>query len=178
MEYSDTVKARMVRRMVGPNAVTATALAAETGIAQPTLSRWLRSAASIQAVDPKQPPPSPSNPSSVPEKRPQDWTALERAQAVLEASKLSDVERGEFLRRHGLHQEHLDQWRRALEEALTAPKRGRARSSESKRVKELERELARKDKALAEAAALLVLKKKLAALWGDEDDDTNDRSEK
>ena len=46
------------------------------------------------------------------------------------------------------------------------------------RIKELERELRRKDKALAETAALLVLKKKVQAIWGDEDDDTEPKSGK
>ena len=51
-------------------------------------------------------------------------------------------------------------------------------SPEAKRIRELEKELLRKDKALAEAAALIVLKKKAQAIWGDEDDDTNPRSGK
>jgi len=51
-----------------------------------------------------------------------------------------------------------------------------ARSAERKRILELERELRRKDKALAEAAALLILEKKLQAIWGDGDDDTDTRS--
>jgi transposase-like protein len=45
MEYSELVRARSVRKMLGPGAVTATALSRETGIPQPTLSRWLREAA-------------------------------------------------------------------------------------------------------------------------------------
>ena len=43
-------------------------------------------------------------------------------------------------------------------------------------MRELEKQLRRKDRALAEAAALLVLQKKIQALWGDEDDDTEPRS--
>ena len=124
MEYAESVRARMVRRMLGPNAVTARRLAAETGIAQPTLSRWLRAAASIKDVSTK-PPASPPEPST-PSKRPQDWTALERAQAVLAASQLSDAALGEFLRRQGLHREQLEEWKRALEEALAQPRRDRA----------------------------------------------------
>ena len=42
--------------------------------------------------------------------------------------------------------------------------------SERQRVKELERELRRKEKALAETAALLVLRKKMEAIWGDGED--------
>jgi transposase len=176
MEYADNLKARMVRRMVGPDAVSATSLATETGISQATLSRWR--AASIKGVSNAKPPAPPSTDSTTPPKRPQDWTALERAQAVLAASELDESELGEFLRRQGLHREQLDEWTSALEEALAQPRQGRRPSGDAKRIKELEREVARKDKALAETAALLVLKKKMAVLWGDEDDDTDPRSDK
>ena len=44
-------------------------------------------------------------------------------------------------------------------------------------MRELEKQLRRKDKALAEAAALLVLQKKAQAIWGDEDDDTGAKSD-
>ena len=64
-----------------------------------------------------------------------------------------------------------------LEEALTQPRQARRSTGDAKRIKELERELARKDKALAETAALLVLKKKVQAIWGDGDDDTNPESD-
>lgn len=178
MEYAASVKARMVRRMMGPDPASATKVAEETGIPQPTLSRWLREAASIKDVSRRQPPSSPQRPSQTEPRRPQEWTALERAQVVLEASQLSEDELGEFLRRKGLHREHLTAWMEALEGALAQPPRRAGRSADAKRIKELEREIVRKDKALAETAALLVLKKKLAALWGEEDDDTDDRSDK
>jgi len=179
MEYTANVKARMVRRMLGPNAVSASRLEEETGISQPTLSRWLREAASIRDVSPAKPPSTPPAPTTPAEpKRPQDWTALERAQVVLEASELDEAELGEFLRRKGLHREHLTAWMEALEEALARPPRRAGRTADAKRIKELEREIARKDKALAETTALLVLKKKLAVLWGEEDDDTDEQSGK
>jgi transposase len=176
MEYADHVKARMVRRMLGPDAVSATSLSAETGISQATLSRWR--AASIEGVSRAKAPVSPTTKTATTPKRPQDWTALERAQAVLAASQLDESELGEFLRRQGLHREQLEAWTSALEEALAQPRPGRRSSGDAKRIKELEREVARKDKALAETAALLVLKKKMTALWGGEDDDTDPRSDK
>ena len=76
---------------------------------------------------------------------------------MLEASRLSDEQLGAFLRREGLHEATLREWRAAALEALGTPKTARA---ETRRVRELERELRRKDKALAETAALLVLQKK------------------
>jgi transposase len=100
----------------------------------------------------------PSTDPVVPAKRPQDWTAFERAQAVLAASQLDESELGEFLRRQGLHREQVEEWTSALEEALAQPRPGRRVSGDAKRIKELERGVARKDKALAETAALLVLK--------------------
>ncbi len=111
-------------------------------------------------------------------KRPQDWTAEEKLQAVIEAAGLPEAELGEFLRRQGLHEAQLQQWRDGVLAGLERhPKRGSKKSSpEARRVRELERELARKEKALAEAAALLILQKKARSIWGDEADDTGSKS--
>ena len=49
MQYTEVMKARMIRRLSGPHAITASALAEETGIPQPTLSRWLREACGLAA---------------------------------------------------------------------------------------------------------------------------------
>ena len=184
MEYPEVVKARMVRKMAGPAAWSATALADETGIPQPTLSRWLREAGSVTGMTTAKtsaserralPAASASDTAAPAARRPQDLGPLERAKVVLEASGLGEEARGEFLRHRGLHLEQLAQWREALEAALTStPRRP---PSESQRVRELERELARKDKALAETTALIVLQKKVALLFGEaEADDTRKRS--
>jgi len=116
--------------------------------------------------DDKRPPP--------PTKRPQDWTAEEKWALVLEAAAVPQAELGAFLRRKGLHEAQLVEWRDAAMAGLQRPsKRERkAANIERLRVRKLERELRRKDKALAEAAALLVLKKKAQEIWGDEDDTT------
>ena len=179
MEYSELVRTRMVRRMVGPGALAATELSPETGIPQPTLSRWLRGAASIRLVTTKRE----SNEVEVPAaeaKRPQDWSPMERMQFVLDTHGMADHELGELLRRRGVHREQLDVWR-AEGAGFGQPTTSR-RSPEGKRIKQLERELARKDKALAETAALLVLQKKLHLLFPeggeDEDDDTGTGSDK
>jgi hypothetical protein len=60
-----------------------------------------------------------------------------------------------------------------------AVKRGKdTTAADARQIRQLERDLARKDKALAEAAALLVLQKKVQAIWGDEDDDTDKKKDK
>lgn len=168
--YSQKIRMGMVRRMIGPHAVSASSLARETGIAQQTLSRWLREAGTVPPMtDDNNETPEPQLP---PRKRPADWTPEEKLQAVLEARGLSDEALGAFLRQRGLHAADLAAWRQAVLVSLGKKKASRQPASESKRLRQLESELRRKDKALAETAALLVLQGKVRALWGAEGDDT------
>lgn len=112
------------------------------------------------------------------DKSPRAWTALEKLRVVLEATGIPEADLGAFLRREGLHEAQLKEWSEAATRALSAPsqKRSTKRSPEAQRIRELERELRRKDKALAEVAALLTLKKKVQEIWGDGEDDTSERS--
>jgi transposase-like protein len=183
--YKERFRAEMVKRMLEPNAPPQRQLADETGVPQPTLSRWRRQATTLDAVPSKK-----GNthggkrrgagrkPAGQPARRPRERTAEEKLQIVLEAAKLSDAELGAFLRDKGVFEIELLEWREmALSGLNREPAVRPATPAEVKRVRELERELRRKDKALAEAAALIVLKKKVRALWGDEDDDTDPTSE-
>lgn len=162
-----------MQRLLLPNGPSATALAQEVGVPQPTLSRWTRTFGSVVAVSKKNTPGAASG-----SRRPEDWSAQERLRILGEASRLGDKELGEFLRREGLHEETLEAWRAAALEGLQPVPAARARGGDKKRIKQLERELTRKDKALAEAAALLVLKKKVQSIWGDGDDDTDEENDK
>lgn len=96
-------------------------------------------------------------------KAPKDWSAEEKLKVVLEASAVPDDQLGAFLRLKGLHETHLQQWRLQMLDGLQngcSPKKPKRNMSDIKRIRALEKELKRKDKALAETAALLVLKKK------------------
>jgi transposase-like protein len=178
-QYTESIKARMIKRMTGPNALSANALAKEVGISQNTLSRWLRTAGTVTPVNSGKGKKVRSSKKAG--RRSQDWTMQDKLRIVLEAEALSDAELGMRLRREGLHSEQLDQWREAAAAALGKPaarKRGKpGPTPEQKRIKDLERQLRHKEKALAEAAALLVLKKKFETLFGDEDNDTEPGSE-
>ncbi len=159
--YSDGFKARMVERMTGPGKVSAGALSKEVGVPQPTLSLWLRAAGTVSPVNDDET----TKPRA---RRPEDWTPQEKLAAVVEAAGVSDANLGAWLRRRGLTEEHIRQWRdTALSGFGGQP--SRSGSGDRRRVKELERELQRKDKALAETAALLVLQGKMEALWAGED---------
>ena len=115
-------------------------------------------------------------------KRPQDWTAREKLTAVIESGGLDDEKLGAFLRENGLHETHLEQWRIQMLEGLNGRQpmssKNRAKTSDTKKIQYLERELKRKELALAEAAALLILKKKVREIWGDEDGNTAQRKGK
>ena len=106
-------------------------------------------------------------------RRPEDWSAQERMRVVIEAEGLGPAELGEFLRREGLHEATLAQWKQAATEALSPSNR----DPKAQRIAELEKQLARKDKALAETAALLLLQKKVQALWAVADDDIAETTE-
>jgi transposase len=176
--YTESFKNKLVQRMLLPGAPSANKLSLEVGIGQPTLSRWLREATTLAPVTKRRKRPAQPKPQSKPQpQRPEDRSPQDKLKLVLEASKLSEAELGEFLRRHGLHEADLAAWREAALGALSAPSSSSARSGDARRVRELEKELRRKDKALAETAALLVLQKKVRAIWGDGDDDTKPGSD-
>ncbi len=95
---------------------------------------------------------------------------------INEAAVLSDEELGAFMRREGLHEVDLKQLREMALVGLERKGIKRGPTPEQKRIKKLEQELRRKDRALAEAAALLVLQKKFQALLAEEGDDIDDKN--
>ena len=110
MKYSEAFKTKMVQKMLGGR--SANSLAQDTGMNQPTLSKWLRDASTLQAVKRRK---QQGQKTETEGRRPDEWSAEEKLAAVMEAKSLSDSELGEFLRRRGLHEEQLRQWRQAVE---------------------------------------------------------------
>lgn len=160
----------MVGRMCGAGGRSANSLAGEVGISQGTLSRWKREASSVGTMSGKRK----SSPSkSGGGRRSKNKAAQEKLRLLTEASALSDEELGAFLRREGIHEADLERWRESSLEGLSGSVVAKSEVDRaSKKIRKLEKELQRKEKALAEAGALLVLQKKLRAMWEDEEDDT------
>ena len=174
--YSEKFKRKMVQRMSLPGGPSATALSQEIGVSQSCLSRWLREAGKMELTQPEQESRE-TREISMP-KRPQDWEWEEKLRVVMEARGKKGEELGALLRKEGIHEVDLRDWEMTIRGSLN--RRGRKPSrnaADVKRIKELERELRRKEKALAETAALLVLKKKVDAIWGDGDDATGKKKE-
>lgn len=104
-------------------------------------------------------------------RRPGERSVQEKLKAVIEFEGLEGEKQGEYLRRKGLQSEHIAGWKKSMEAGLegggglTAANRSEW-AADKKKIKELERDLGRKDRALAETTALLVLKKKADLIWG------------
>lgn len=155
--FTEEFKRATVQKYLSRGSRSVEEICIEAGIANPTLYQWARKYAITPGMNIKN-------------RRPQDWSAEEKINACIEYEKLSEDLRGEFLRSKGIHKEHLAEWKLSWVEALSSPRDQRASRAEvleaSRKIKELERELYRKDKALAETTALLVLKKKADLIWG------------
>lgn len=105
-----------------------------------------------------------------------EWSSAEKFAVVVETASLNSAELAEYCRRKGLFAEQIAAWREACSAAnestgqLTRKEREQAKSDRI-RIRKLEKELDRKEKALAEAAALLILRKKAQAIWGDKEEE-------
>lgn len=160
--YPDEQKMSLIERMLPPQNVDIPQLSRETGIPKDTLYGWRRQAQRARGIAPT------ASAGST-----ERWSAKEKFAMVVEAAALSETERGEYCRKRGLYPEQLEAWRRACEQAnagQAAPRPKTETQADQRRIRELERELSRKEKALAEAAALLVLRKKAQAIWGKDED--------
>jgi hypothetical protein len=157
--FSLAFKQKMVERLTGKNALNASQLAHEIGVRQQNLSRWLQEARSLPSMAANHP-------------KARVWSVEQKARVLADASKLSGEQLTAHLERAGVKLADFERWRIALEED------GGASAATSKHIRKLERELARKEKALAEAAVLLVLKKTIDSYYKEEDDDTDEPSEK
>ena len=100
------------------------------------------------------------------------WTARGRLDALITTAWMSETDKSAWCREHGVYPAELDTWSNNATAALAEPAEpGAARASpqatrgDKKRIRDLERELLRKDRALAETAALWVLSKKVAAIY-------------
>lgn len=163
-QYSKRMQESMAARILMPGGTSALSLSLETGISQTALSRWARTYKGKGIVSMTAEP-----------RRPKDWCSQERFEAILTANGLKEAELGEYLRKNGLTTAHLEKWEKDFINSTVKPKAGRKPNSPAekelkKENKELKRDLHRKNKALAETSALLILKKKAREIWGTPED--------
>ena len=148
--YGKSFKARAVARLLPPESSGVAEVSREIGVSVETLERWRSQALAAGSGE-------------------RSWTAVARLEAVISTASMDEAARSAWCREQGIFPSELERWRVSATQALSAPEEARASPQETRRdhrrIKELERQLRRKDKALAETAALLVLSKKLTAIF-------------
>ena len=162
MRYSQELKDAVLRRILPPNNESIAKVAREEGLPEQTIRVWRDKArASGTAV------PARDNTET--------WNTQDKFLIVVETASMNETELAEYARKKGLYVEQIKAWRDACMNAnggvaKEAAKLNRELKDAEKANKKLQKELERKEKALAETAALLVLSKKANAIWGDPED--------
>lgn len=160
--YSKEFKAAAVKKLLLPGGPSLRVLSEELGLSKSTLYDWLQKHGKEGAMNQ-------SNKNS-----PHSWPAEKKLQAIIETSQMNEEQLGEYLRKHGLHSTELEEWKNLFLNGFKGPGRPKL-DPEVQQLREdnknLSKDLRRKDKALAEMSARVVLLKKSRLIWGDGEDD-------
>ena len=147
-----------------PNPISVPQLVKETGVTDVTLYKWRKDYRNQGIAVPAN------------QNKPDQWSAEDKLAVVIETASLNEAQLSEYCRSKGLYPEQVNEWKTS---ALTGYQNSQQLKKEKtlnqqqdkKKIKQLEAELRRKEKALAETAALLVLSKKCQAIWGENEED-------
>lgn len=164
VRYSQEQKEAIVKRMMPPNNEAVAQIAKEEGITEVTLYKWRKEARAAGVA-------TPGNGQTS-----DKWNSQDKFLVVMETFAMNELELAEYCRKKGLYREQIEAWRNVCLQANgqafdQAKQLNGALKEEQRRAKQLEKELRKKEKALAEAAALLLLRKKAQAIWGDDEDE-------
>jgi len=162
MKYSEKRKAEIIGKMAGPDRLSIAELAKREKISTATLYNWRKEARAQGRLLPDA------------DDSPAGWSAADKFNAVLQAASLSEVQTAEFCRANAILPEQLERWGTACRQAndwdrSQSERLQKSRRADQARIRELEADLTRKDKALAETTAILVLRKKLQGILEGED---------
>lgn len=158
--YSPEFKEQVVRKMMPPHHQSVASIHRETGVSVPSLYAWKRQFQERGCVVPAK------------TSQPDGWDNKAKLAAVIQTALMNEAERSTWCRERGLYVEQLDAWKAGFEQGDAAgpPVSPAMLAAERKKTRALEKELRRKEKALAEVAALLTLSKKAQAIWGTDEE--------
>jgi len=151
--YSPEYKEMIVKRMLSEDAISVRDLVSETGVSRSTLYKWRNQYGLSQSDATK-------------------WSGEMKFAVLLETASLNETELAAYCRNKGLYVEDLVEWKTEAIQGYSRQNIADAGlkkdlQSMTKEAAKLKKDLERKDKALAEAAALLILSKKANAIWGE-----------
>jgi len=140
-------------------------IADDLGVGLSTLQRWIRLAKENKLEKPDS--------TMTNEKSPQDWNKTQRLEAIIHCHGMNDKQVSSYCRKNGIYPHHLTEWKTEFlsDNQSSEPVSRQAQKKLKQENKRLQKELNRKDRALSETAALLVLSKKCQAIWGEKEDD-------
>lgn len=161
--YSEERRQAVVTQLLPPHNLSVREIAEKENISVATVYKWRKEARAEGRCLP-----------DTAAQGAEGWSSRDRFTAVVEAAAMNATEVAEYCRRRGLYPEQLQRWRHDCEQAASLSRGQQQREAlearqQRQRIRELERDLKRKNEALAEAAALLTLRKKAAAIWGEEE---------
>lgn len=164
MRYPRELKSSIITKMLPPNNQSLSQIQQETGVPEGTLKLWRKEIREKGFAAPAG------------EQQSEQWSTRDKFLIVIETTTLSEIERAEYCRKKGLFVEQVRSWQDnciqanggVAQELATSQRREKETEKELKRVK---KELQRKESALAETAALLVLRKNINAIWGPKDEE-------
>ena len=164
--YSQEFKVQSVEKALSRrDDQTLNTIADDLRIGYSTLQRWIHLAKKNKLEK--------SETSMSKEKSPQNWTKAQRLEAIMDCHGMNDEQRSSYCRKSGIYPLHVEEWKSGFLTENQAP--DSTSRQEQKKLKQenkrLQKELNRKDRALSETAALLVLSKKCQAIWGEREVD-------
>lgn len=164
IRYTQEQKDEIVKRMMPPHNEAVAKISKEEGITEVTLYKWRKQARVAGTA-------TPGNGQTS-----DKWSSQDKFLVVMETFTMNELELAEYCRKKGLYREQIEEWKsvclQANGQAFDQSKQLNVElKEEQKRSKALEKDLQKKEKALAEAAALLLLRKKAQAIWGDDEDE-------
>ena len=162
--YTKEFKDSILKRLEAPTNETVTSISEDTGVSKPSIYNWIKESNQNQ------------DGSQINLKSKSKWSSEDKFHIVLETASMNENELGEYCRNKGIFLEELKTWKIQCLSANTEVQEDTSKFKElylkdQAKIKELEKDLRRKEKALAETAALLVLRKKAQAIWGDDEEE-------
>lgn len=155
--YSADFKQSVVQKISTPGGPSVAQMAKNLGVHYTSIYGWFKDHANTSSM-----------------KKSKEWTPESKLEAIIKTATMSDNELGEFLRTNGLHSTELDQWKqdfyrsqKSAGRPRTDPELVELRAKE----KELSKDLKRKDRALAEMSARVILLKKSRLIFGETEED-------
>ena len=164
MRYTPEFKETVLKRLLPPNNESIHKVSRSTHVSYQTLYNWLQKARIQKALH------------ELPEDPCDTLSSSDKFRIVVETLTMSEAELSAYSREHGLYVGQIRDWRETCQSANDTFK---SRSDQlrqelkatQKELSDVRKDLRKKEKALAETAALLVLRKKADAIWGESGED-------